>query len=190
MAGKRGRAKGGRRGSAQQTVKPGYGHHRHDALPSLGPKQLAWCHLGNFSTLVCAPVPAFRIIFPPRPCLSRLSGLFIFLSSPFVPICVSVCIYLPFCFFAFLLFANYCLCSLLCFVFLFSYLSLLLLLLIVSFLLPLFPSSGGVRVLVFCSYLCSTPLAKRASLKSCENCAFSCVFSFLISCFLLLRCLT
>ena len=40
----------------------------------------------------------------------------------------------------------------------------------------------------FCLY--STPLARRASLQSANNCAFSCVFPFLLSCFLLLPCLT
>ena len=46
--------------------------------------------------------------------------------------------------------------------------------------------SGGVRMLVVVFCLCSTPLAKRASLKSSNICSFSCVnvlFRFLNSSF-------
>ena len=34
--------------------------------------------------------------------------------------------------------------------------------------------------LLFCSYLCSTPLANRASLQSAKSCASSCVIPFFL----------
>ena len=135
-----------------------------------------------------------------RRLLRKLSLLLFFLF----PVCTSLCLclYIPCCFFAFcyllsflffailLLFLLFAICSLfafcylLCFVFFFGVLSAGL------FFGSLVSLVAECVCLFFCSDLCSTPLAKRASLKSATNCAFSCVFPFLTYCFLLLPCLT
>ena len=90
---------------------------------------IPWCHLGKFACL-CTPVPAFRIIFPPLPCLSLLSLLFIFLSFPFVPplcLCIFRFSFFPFC----VLLSALCFFALLRLLFFF-----LVFCLLISFLLP------------------------------------------------------
>ena len=139
----------------------------HEALRSLRPKKLAWCHLRNFACLMLQCLP-FVFPFPPARVCPFLSLLF-YLS--FFPVCTSLCLclYLPYCFFAFLS----------AFVFFFVLLHLLFLFLSCQ---SLFASLGSLVVEYICLFfvfcLCFTPLAMRASLKSAKNCAFSCV-SFL-----------
>ena len=50
--------------------------------------------------------------------------------------------------------------------------------LLVSFLPLVFLAAECVCLFLFCPYLCSTPLAKRASQQSANTCAFSSVFPF------------
>ena len=171
------RGNGGRWGRrpAQQTLpnrrKPGYGHHRHDA-PSFGTQVTSMGPPGQLCVPVCSSA-CFSHYFSPRPCLSLfdpffsscfLSPFYLFVSL-FVSSVLLLCFSLFICFFVWVRFV-----SLSCFLS-----------------ASLFFAS---LVLVVCYYLCSTPLAKRASLKTGVFCAFSRVFPFLNYFFLLLPCLT
>ena len=128
-------------------------------------------------------MPAFRIIFPPRPCLS----LFVPSFSSFLLSCLYLFVSLlyPFCFFACCY--EYLLPDIVFFlrlIFFFRHYCRLV------FFCSLASLGAECVCLFFCFCLCSTPLAKRASLQSiCKKLPFSCV-SFCIYCSLLSPCLT
>ena len=120
---------------------------------------------------------------PPPVFVPFLSLIFMFPSFPFVPSLCS-CLYLPFCFHAFLLRVR---ASFFYFVFLPS----CFLTASSLFFISLVFLVTGVRMFdfVFLS-LFYNPLMQRASLQSAEFCAFSGMFPFLVSCFLLLPCVS
>ena len=146
----------------------------------------------NFRCLY-APVAAFRIIFSPRRCFYIFFPLFLISPFfPFVPRCVSVCIFrYTFCLFpsCYLLLFLACLFALLRLTFCFSSASFF-------FASLVFLVAECVCMLVVCSYICSTiisvlqPSRSVRACKSAKNIAFSCVVSVLISCFLVLPCPT
>ena len=105
---------------------------------------------------------------------------YIFRSFPFGTL-LRLCFYLPFCFFALLSAFVFCVAS--------SSFSLLICYQLVSIFGFHGVLSGGVRMFAFLFfYLCSTPLASRASLQSAKFHQLFPVFDFLIPCIYLFIC--